>query len=56
MFDAPGGNGTQTGFLKAGTKVKVLGCEDNWCEVEGKKVPGGSGYVYNGEDFRSLDF
>lgn len=43
MFDAPSGNGNQTGSLNAGA------------EVQGKKVPGG-GYVDYGDDFRSLDF
>lgn len=56
VYDAPGGSGNQTGSLNVGAKVKVIGCEDNWCEVQGKKVPGGSGYVYNGDDYRSLEF
>jgi hypothetical protein len=55
VYDAPGGDGTQTGVLKKGAKVKLIGCNDGWCEVKGKKVPGGSGYVYNADDFRSLD-
>ncbi len=42
--------------MNAGVQVKLLGCEDNWCHVQGKKVPGGDGYVYNGEDYRSLEF
>lgn len=56
VYDTPGGSGSQTGSLRAGAKVKVIGCEDNWCQVQGKKVPGGSGYVYNGDDYRSLAF
>lgn len=56
VYDSPGGNGQQTGFVKAGSKVKLLGCENNWCHVQGKRVPQGEGYVYNGEDFRSLEF
>lgn len=56
VYDAPGGNGNQTGSLNAGAKVKLLGCEDNWCHVQGKMVPGGDGYVYNGDDYRSLEF
>ncbi len=54
VFDAPGGNGTQTGFLEAGVKVTLNGCTDNWCDVSGEGVPGGRGFVYNGDDYRSL--
>ena len=56
VYDAPGGNGGKTGFLKKGANVSLLGCADNWCHVQGKRVPGGDGYVYNGDDYRSLDF
>ena len=54
VFDAPGGNGNQTGSLRKGAKVDVLGCQDNWCHVKGNKVPGSDGFVYNGPDYRSL--
>lgn len=56
VYDAPDGKGKSTGFVKAGSKVRLIGCDGNWCHVQGKRLPGGDGYVYNGDDFRSLKF
>lgn len=56
VYDAPGGDGNQTGALEPGTTVNLVGCEDNWCHIGGAQVPNGDGYVYNGPDYRSLRF
>jgi hypothetical protein len=57
VYNQPGGNGQKTGDLGTGTKVSVLGdCVDSWCHVTGPRVPNGDGYVYNGDDYRSLKF
>ncbi|MFO1173472.1 MAG: PAN domain-containing protein [Hyphomicrobiaceae bacterium] len=56
VYDAPGGNGNQTGSLNTGTQVGFAGCENDWCHVTGDGVPNGDGYVYNGADYRSLKF
>lgn len=56
VYDAPGGNGNQTGALNTGTQVGFAGCDGDWCHVTGGNVPNGDGYVYNGADYRSLKF
>lgn len=57
LYDAPGGNGIVINMLTRGQKVTVSEpCVDNWCRVEGEEVPGGTGFVYSGPDFESLQF
>jgi hypothetical protein len=57
VYDAPGGDGQKTGKLRRGAKVSLIGdCADDWCHVAGARVPNGDGYVYNGDDYRSLNF
>jgi hypothetical protein len=57
VYDSPGGNGQKTGNLRKGSQVSLIGeCNDGWCHVGGRRVPNGDGYVYNGDDYKSLDF
>jgi uncharacterized protein YkwD len=54
VYAAPGGSGQPIGVLRHGKKVNVLSCADNWCNVSGKAVPTGKGWVYDGPDYDSL--
>jgi hypothetical protein len=57
VYDTPGGEGQKIGKLRRGSKVSILGdCADSWCHVAGRRVPDGEGYVYNGDDYKSLEF
>jgi hypothetical protein len=55
VYDAPGGAGATTGVLNVGDVVGFIECHaDNWCHVNGDKVPNGDGWVYSGPDYQSL--
>ncbi len=57
VYDSPGGDGQKIGNLRKGAKVsRVSDCADDWCHIAGPRVPNGDGYVYNGDDYRSLKF
>jgi hypothetical protein len=57
VYDVPGGVGKVTGMLEKDLVVTLVEpCEDNWCHVEGDGVPGGTGFVYSGPDYESLEF
>lgn len=57
VYDVPGGVGKVTGMLEKDLVVTLVEpCEDNWCHVEGEGVPGGTGFVYSGPDYLSLQF
>ena len=55
VFDAANGVGKVTGDLAAGAVVTIVAEPGNdWFEVAGDAVPGGRGFVYSGESYRSL--
>ena len=55
VYEKQGGEGQKFGFVKEGAKVQLTGaCIDSWCPIKGNAVPTGRGWVYNGEDYRSL--
>jgi hypothetical protein len=58
VYDACCGNGNKVGAdLRAGATVTLLSaCADNWCHVSGPAVPGGTGWVYDGPDYDSLQY
>jgi hypothetical protein len=56
VYKAPG-QGNSIGVLRKGSDVLKIRCTgDNWCHVAGSAVPSGQGWVYNGPDYRSLQF
>lgn len=55
VFDAPNGVGKVIGELAAESIVTIVAeLGDDWFEVAGDAVPGGRGFVYSGESYRSL--
>lgn len=54
MYSEKYGEGEKTGILHQGTTGVTLvePCDDNWCHV---KFRTGQGWVYNGDDYKSLD-
>lgn len=55
VYDAAGGGGAKTGDLAAGATVTIVAEPgDDWFEVAGDAVPGGRGFVYSGDSYRSL--
>ena len=47
VYRQPGGVGEPYGVARAGTTVKVLQRhDDNWVQVQGDGIPGGSGWVW----------
>ena len=47
VYRQPGGVGEPYGVARAGAKVKVLQRhDDNWVQVQGDGIPGGSGWVW----------
>jgi hypothetical protein len=54
MYSKKYGEGRKTGILHQGTTGVTLlePCDDNWCHV---KFRTGQGWVYNGDDYRSLE-
>jgi hypothetical protein len=58
VYDAPDGKGKKISFLRAGTVVKLITkpCPNDWCNVTGSALPRGGAFVYNGPDYRSLQF
>lgn len=58
VYDAPDGKGNkilvngQPFFLQPGRYLKrVEPCRQNWCHLQISEVPGGTGWVYQGEGF-----
>lgn len=47
VYDVPGGEGTVVGILRGTSVVDLLTCQaDQWCQVSGAAVPGGTGWVW----------
>ncbi|AFU02541.1 SH3 domain-containing protein [Nocardia brasiliensis] len=53
VYDAPGGAGDVLGVLRQGQQVTLVGnCNRNdWCQVTGPAVPGGTGWVWGALQF-----
>jgi hypothetical protein len=52
VYAEPGGVGTPSGTLNAGSGVSLLETRpDQWCHVAGDTVPQGNGWVWCGKDF-----
>lgn len=52
VFDKPDGKGKRIGMLSRGTQGVSVNCRHNWCDTS---WPAGSGWVYNGPDYRSFN-
>lgn len=55
VYNTAGGGGRVVGQLQVGAAVTILTCRgDDWCQVTGATVPGGTGWVWSGPSYNAL--